>query len=72
MANGPRCCLLELCCTARAQKVAAIAKGTGLKAEYCDKLLDWMQSEEIAFAPASFQAVVQDIAEHVQKHPKAE
>ena len=71
MANGTTCCALEICCDAAAKRTkvtAALAQFTGAEPEYCEKVLDWMDHEGLVFAPASFQAVIAEIAVMANKH----
>jgi hypothetical protein len=66
MSNGAVCCALEICCGNQAELTVELAKVIG--DEHAQNLLDWMHKEEIAFAPAAFRAVVQEIVAAVRRH----
>lgn len=72
MSNGAECCALLICCppAQRREKVAAsIAKKTGAKPEHCEGFLDWMEDHDLVFAPASFQATIDNIAKLARENP---
>lgn len=71
MANGAQCCALEICCPPemrRSKLITMIAKVTGADPEYCGKFLDWMDHEELIFAPAEFQTTIDAIARIAKKN----
>jgi hypothetical protein len=69
MSNGEQCCALEICCPPaerRARLGAAIAQFVGIDPAQGEKVLDWMDHEDLAFAPASIRDVFQTVAAHVR------
>ena len=76
MSNGAACCALEICCQSAAQKLKAFTEKvmakTGESEEECGKyvnaVFDVMEDEDLGFAPATFQTVVDDIVRIVRKH----
>lgn len=71
MSNGSQCCALEICCDAalrRSRLTAEIAVFTDAAPEYCAKFIDWMEHEDLVFAPKSFQPVIDDITTIARKH----
>jgi hypothetical protein len=71
MANGAQCCALEICCPPelrRERLMVLLTQATGADEEYCGKFLDWMDHEELIFAPAEFQTTIDAIARIAKKH----
>lgn len=69
MSNGAQCCAIEVCCDMASLRtklpvmVAKHAKATmtGHHTMVLNQLLDWMEQEGIAFAPASIGPLIQDV-----------
>lgn len=73
MSDGPQCCAIGVCCpdaVSRPKRAKMLADAMGVDESKGHALLDWMDAEEIAFAPASFRAVVADIVSAVRSHPE--
>ncbi len=74
MSNGSQCCALEICCPPserRAKLADAIAKAIGCTVSEADGFLDWMEHNDLVFAPKSFQPVIDDLVAIARKHPVA-
>lgn len=72
MSNGEQCCALEICCGGaerRLKTAQALGTAMGGDATIGTKVLDWMDANNLVFAPASFQQVIADVASIARAHP---
>lgn len=73
MSNGAECCALEICCpdaaTKRTKLTASIVAFTGAEPDHCAGFLDWMENNNLTFAPKEFEPVIQRIVTVTRTHP---
>lgn len=73
MSNGAECCALEICCpdaaTKRAKLTASMAAFSGHDETACGWVLDWMDDNNLTFAPKEFAPTIQAIVTITRSHP---
>lgn len=76
MSNGGQCCAIEVCCDGAALRTklpAMVAKHAGVAQtaasdEVLGQLQDFMETEGIAFAPASVKPFIQEVLAAERRH----
>jgi len=73
MSNGAECCVLQICCPPEQANAALVKKFMehGASQDVASSCAGYLQSE-FAFAPKSFEAVVQEIVRMAKQHAKNE